>query len=118
MLVLDCGAHSTIPALTLLHVYTTGASRISHREVFLKERALVERITGKPILLRTLSPHGTLIAMNTDMELAQIQGFCDAFVSTNNPEHTGLDMATSEDAAERGVQLRCVHIKWYEIPNG
>jgi hypothetical protein len=65
--------------------------------MFNELQLLTEVLTGKPLWFKQLTPGGNLLAMNTDMEAAQVLGVAQPFLPANNPAHSGIPSTISAE---------------------
>ncbi|KAJ7717658.1 hypothetical protein B0H16DRAFT_1897881 [Mycena metata] len=76
--------------LTLGRIYTDGADRPHYKCLFDELQKVILRLTGKNFRFKRFSRGGNLVTMGVDMEAAQVQGACDSFLPTNEPEYSGI----------------------------
>ncbi|KAJ7301875.1 hypothetical protein DFH08DRAFT_992172 [Mycena albidolilacea] len=69
----------------------------------------VER--GKHLRFKRFTRGGNLITMGVDMEAAQVQGACDSFLPTNEPEFSGITTTDPDEFALYFVRACISHAK-------
>jgi hypothetical protein len=78
-------------------IYTNRADTDYYKCMLDELQWLTEVLTGKPLWFKRLTPGGNLLAMNTDMEVAQVLGVAQSFLPTNNPAHSGIPSTVSAE---------------------
>ncbi|KAJ6593017.1 hypothetical protein B0H19DRAFT_12002 [Mycena capillaripes] len=69
-------------------------------------------LTGKPVAFKRFVKGGNLLAMNSDMEGAQVLGAAHSFFKTNVPEYSGISSDTpAEEVAPEIIKLCTTHAK-------
>ncbi|KAJ7741845.1 hypothetical protein B0H16DRAFT_1861601 [Mycena metata] len=76
--------------LTLGRIYTDGADHPHYKCLFDELQKVISRLTGKNLRFKRFSRGGNLVTMGVDREAAQVQGACDSFLPTNEPEYSGI----------------------------
>ncbi|KAJ7022515.1 hypothetical protein C8F04DRAFT_1310756 [Mycena alexandri] len=75
-------------------------------------RSLKMDLTGEPVVLKRFVEGGNLLAMNSDMEGAQVLGATCSFMKTNNPDYSGISSDTlAEEVAPEITKLCTTHAK-------
>ncbi|KAJ7821042.1 hypothetical protein B0H13DRAFT_1520259, partial [Mycena leptocephala] len=75
-------------------------------------QAVKLQITGKPVAFKRFVEGGNLIALNSDMEAAQVLGAAKSFLKSNNPEYSGISNDTPpQRVAPEFVKLCTTHGK-------
>ncbi|KAJ7203392.1 hypothetical protein C8J57DRAFT_1101243 [Mycena rebaudengoi] len=87
-------------AATVVRAYINKASADFFELLFDEVQHVKLQVTGKPIPLKKFVPGGNLIAMNADMEAAQVIGACRSVMKHNDPAYSGVrnDAPVSEVA--------------------
>ncbi|KDR65997.1 hypothetical protein GALMADRAFT_131200 [Galerina marginata CBS 339.88] len=99
-------------ALTVARVYTNRADTVTYKMIFDELQGVVLQLTGKPLLLKALSRGGTLLSIGVDLELAQALGAGQSFLSSNEPEYSGIPATASHvEIIPYFVRACLVHIK-------
>lgn len=69
-------------------------------------------LTGKPVAFKRFMKGGNLLAMNSDMEAAQVLGAARSFLKSNDPEYSKLTNDTpAEQVAPEFIKLCVTHAK-------
>ncbi|KAJ7702554.1 hypothetical protein B0H14DRAFT_2291350, partial [Mycena olivaceomarginata] len=97
--------------LTVGRVYTKGADRPHYKTLFDELQKVIFRLTGKHLRFKRFTPGGNLITMGVDMEAAQVQGASDSFLSTNEPEYSGITTNDPDEFALYFVRACISHAK-------
>lgn len=100
-------------AVSIGHVYTNRADRAQYKALFDEFQRLTKVITGWRLLFMQFSQGGNLLSLNVDLEIAQVQGFGDSFLSTNEPEYSGIMTTDPEVLVQYVVRACYTHVKWY-----
>ncbi|KAF7324986.1 hypothetical protein MKEN_00541000 [Mycena kentingensis (nom. inval.)] len=80
--------------------------------LFDEMRAVKIDLTKKPLAFRRLTDGGNLIAMNSDLESAQVIGAAASFLKTNDPAKTGIPATiTPQQFAPQIIKLCHAHAK-------
>ncbi|KAJ7731028.1 hypothetical protein B0H16DRAFT_1427586 [Mycena metata] len=99
-------------AVTIARGYVNGASAKFYERLFDEFQAVKLEITGKPIAFKRFVEGGNLIAMNSDMEAAQVLGGARSLFKSNNPEYSNLSNDTpAEEVAPEMIKLCTTHGK-------
>ena len=98
-------------AVTIGRVYSNRADRPQYKMIFDELQVLTRVLTGKPILLKCLSPGGTLLSIGVDMELAQVLGAGDSFISTNIPAYSKITTLDPAEIVKYFIRLCYTHAK-------
>ncbi|TFY74780.1 hypothetical protein EWM64_g9232 [Hericium alpestre] len=97
--------------VTIGRVYTNRADRAHYKALFDKVQEVILDLTGRPLRFKRLSRGGTLLSMNVDMEAAQVLGAGDSFLSTNEPDYSGITTREPEELVQYFVKLCYAHVK-------
>ncbi|KAJ7204524.1 hypothetical protein C8J57DRAFT_1735048 [Mycena rebaudengoi] len=82
--------------------------------IFLKslERAVKMELTGTPVAFKRFVPGGNLLAINSDMEGAQVLGAARSFPKSNDADYCKIsDDTPAEDVAPEFIKLCTTHAK-------
>ena len=60
---------------------------MQYKALFDEFQRLTHLITNQRLLFKRFSRGGNLLSLNVDLELAQVQGFGDSFLTMNEPEY-------------------------------
>ncbi|KAJ7719564.1 hypothetical protein B0H16DRAFT_1795091, partial [Mycena metata] len=101
--------------LTLGRIYTDGADRPHYKCLFDELQKVIFRLTGKNLRFKRFSRGGNLVTMGVDMEAAQVQGACDSFLPTNEPEYSGIITTEPDEFALFFVRTCISHCKRYGV---
>ena len=71
-------------------IYTNHTDHGHYKAVFYEMQKVIELMTGKPLRFKQLSKGGTSLTLNVDLEAAQVLGFGDSFMCTNEPEYSNI----------------------------
>lgn len=99
--------------VTIGQAYTNRANREYYKLLFDETQASILAITKKPLRFKRLTQGGNLCAMLVDLESAQALGAGDSFLSTNEPEYSGIDIEDPEEIVQYFIKACHVHIKRY-----
>ncbi|KAJ7724761.1 hypothetical protein B0H16DRAFT_1698535 [Mycena metata] len=103
-------------AVTIARAYVNGASAQFYERLFDEFRAVKLELTAKPIAFKRLVKGGNIIAMNSDMEAAQVLGGARSLFKLNDPQHSGLsDQTPPEEFAPEVIKLCTTHAKRYTV---
>ena len=91
-------------------IYSNRSDRAQYKAIFDELQRLTHMLTGQKLRLKQLSKGGTLLSIGVDLELAQVLGAGDSFLSTNEPEFSGI---TTKEPHQEIVEI---HIRHYEPP--
>ena len=100
--------------VTIGRIYTDRKDRAHYKLLFDDFQKTVEAITGKPPHFKRLSKGGNLLVMNVDLEIAQVLGAGDSFLTTNEPEYSGIQTTDPEELIQYVLRLCYTHIKRYD----
>jgi hypothetical protein len=81
-----------------------------HHMMGCKTQIPIARLAGCPICFKRLMCGGNLLVMNVDLEDAQV-GVADSFLSTNEPEYSGILTEDPVVLAEYFTKACHTHIK-------
>ncbi|KAJ7752975.1 hypothetical protein B0H16DRAFT_1836147 [Mycena metata] len=99
-------------AVTIARAYVNGASAQFYERLFDEFRAVKLELTAKPIAFKRLIKGGNIIAMNSDMEAAQVLGGARSLFKSNDTQHSGLsDNTPAEEFAPEIIKLCTTHAK-------
>ncbi|KAJ7741807.1 hypothetical protein DFH07DRAFT_684473, partial [Mycena maculata] len=84
-------------AASLVRAYINRASADFFEMLFDELQRVKIMITGKPLGIQKFVPGGNLLAVNFDMEPAQVIGFCRSVLKHSNPEYSGIPKDTPPD---------------------
>ena len=99
------------PVVTIGRAYIDRADRGHYKLLFDEVQSAVEKLTGRPIRFKRLTRGGNLLAMNVDLEAAQVLGAADSFLSTNEPEYSGILTEDPVVLAEYFTKACHTHVK-------
>ncbi|KAJ7930147.1 hypothetical protein B0H13DRAFT_2309828 [Mycena leptocephala] len=72
---------------------------------------VIFKLTGKHLRFKRFTPGGNLITLGVDMEAAQVQGACDSFLPTNEPEYSGIATTDPDEFALYCIRACISHAK-------
>ncbi|KAJ7187096.1 hypothetical protein C8R46DRAFT_1274163 [Mycena filopes] len=99
-------------AVTIARAYVNSASADFFERLYDKFQAVKLKLTGKPLAFKRLVEGGNLLALNSDMEAAQVLGGTRSIMKTNNPAYSGISNDTpAEKVAPEFVKLCTTHAK-------
>ncbi|KAJ7475308.1 hypothetical protein B0H11DRAFT_1727892 [Mycena galericulata] len=101
--------------LTVGRVYTNGADRPHYKCLFDELQKIIYRLTGKHLRFKRFTRGGNLITMGVDMEAAQVQGACDSFLPTNEPEYSGITTTDPDELASYYIRACISHCKRHVV---
>ncbi|KAJ6592738.1 hypothetical protein B0H19DRAFT_1365112 [Mycena capillaripes] len=102
----------TDSAVTIARAYVNGASTEFYERLYDEFQSVKMDLTGKPVAFKRFVKGGNLLAMNSDMEGAQVLGAAHSFFKTNVPEYSGLSSDTpAEEVAPQIIKLCTTHAK-------
>jgi hypothetical protein len=105
--------YDLLTVLTVGRVYTDGADRPHYKCLFDELQKVILRLTGKHLRFKRFTRGGNLITMGVDMEAAQVQGACDSFLPSNDPEFSGIMTTDPDEFALYFVRACISHAKRY-----
>jgi len=97
--------------VTLLRVYLNKFDAPTYELMFDLVQKIVKELTGRSLAFKCLQPGGNLLAMNVDMEFAQVQGFGASILKTNDQDHSGIKTRNPDKIVQYIVKLCHVHAK-------
>ncbi|KAJ7174783.1 hypothetical protein C8R46DRAFT_1252853 [Mycena filopes] len=99
-------------AVTIARAYVNSASADFFERLYDEFQAVKLKLTGKPLAFKRLVEGGNLLALNSDMEAAQVLGGTRSIMKTNNPAYSGISNDTpAEKVAPEFVKLCTTHAK-------
>ncbi|KAJ7191167.1 hypothetical protein B0H12DRAFT_1172358, partial [Mycena haematopus] len=99
-------------AVTIARAYVNGASTQFYERLFDEFQSVKKELTGKPVPFKRFVEGGHILALNSDMESAQVLGAARSFFKTNIPEYSGLSNDTApEKVAPEFIKLCTTHAK-------
>ncbi|KAJ6503975.1 hypothetical protein C8R45DRAFT_575169 [Mycena sanguinolenta] len=99
-------------AVTIARAYVNGASTQFYECLFDEFQSVKTELTGKPVAFKRFVKGGNILAMNSDMESAQVLGAARSFFKTNVSEYSGLSYDTPpEKVAPEFIKLCTTHAK-------
>jgi hypothetical protein len=101
--------------VTIGRAYVDRADRAHYKLLFDEVQSIVQKLTGQPIRFKRLSQGGNILAMNVDLEAAQVLGAADSFLPTNEPEYSGITTNDPAVLAEYFIKACHTHCKRYVI---
>ena len=101
--------------VTIGCAYVDRADQAHYKLLFDEVQAIVQKLTGQPIRFKRLSQGGNILAMNVDLEAAQVLGTADSFLPTNEPEYSGITTNDPAVLAEYFIKACHTHCKRYVI---
>jgi hypothetical protein len=102
-------------AVTIGRVYTNHANRAHYKLLFDELQKVIVAVTGRSLRFRQFSQGGTLLALNVDMEAAQVLGAGDSFLPTNEPEYSGIETRDSAVLMTYVTRVCYTHVKRFAI---
>jgi hypothetical protein len=101
-----------ILAVTIACAYVNGASADFFERLYDAFQAVKLQVTGKPLAFKRFVKGGNIIAMNSDMEAAQVLGAARSVFKSNDPEYSGISVDTpGEEVAPEFIKLCMTHAK-------
>ena len=76
-------------------------------------RDITRDLTGKAVRFKCLTCGGNLLAMGTDMELAEILAAGDSFAVTNEPEYSHINTDDGEEIVKYFLRVCSTHTQRY-----
>ncbi|KAJ7225030.1 hypothetical protein C8J57DRAFT_1590778 [Mycena rebaudengoi] len=99
-------------AVTIARAYVNGASTDFYERLYDEFRAVKMELTGTPVAFKRFVPGGNLLAMNSDMEGAQVLGAARSFLKSNDADYSKIsDDTPAEDVAPEFIKLCTTHAK-------
>ncbi|KAJ6565951.1 hypothetical protein DFH09DRAFT_1472832 [Mycena vulgaris] len=99
-------------AVTIARAYINGASTDFYERLYDEFQSIKLETTGKPVAFKRFVPNGNIIAMNSDMEGAQVLGAARSFFKLNNPAYSALSNDTpAQQVAPEIIKLGETHAK-------
>ncbi|KAJ7469936.1 hypothetical protein B0H11DRAFT_2042902 [Mycena galericulata] len=99
-------------AVTIARAYVNGASAEFFERLYDEFQSVKLELTGKPVAFKRFVEGGNLLAMNSDMEAAQVLGAARSFLKTSDPDYSGISRDTpGEEVASEFVKLCVTHAK-------
>ncbi|KAL0565924.1 hypothetical protein V5O48_016093, partial [Marasmius crinis-equi] len=98
-------------AATILRVYMNKHDTASYTAMFDEVRNVVFRLTGHPLAMKRFEKEGTLLAVNVDMEVAQVKGIAASLYKTLDRLHSGIDAKSPDDLPPFFLKFCHVHGK-------
>lgn len=83
----------------MIRAYVNRASADFYEILFDELQRIKKLITGKFLGMKRFVPGGNLLAMNADMEAAQVIGAARSIMKTNDPEYSGIPNDTPPSVA-------------------
>lgn len=99
--------------VTIGRIYINRADRAHYKILFDEVQKAVQTLTGRPLRFKRLSEGGNLLALNVDLEAAQVLGAGDSFLPTNQPEYSGIDTDDPAVIVEYFIKACQTHVKRY-----
>ncbi|KAJ7734479.1 hypothetical protein B0H16DRAFT_1467605 [Mycena metata] len=90
-------------AVTIARAYVNGASIVFFERLYDEFRSLKVDLTGKPVAFKCFFAGGNLLALNSDMEAAQVLGATLSFMKANNPDYSGISRDTPAERSEEDL---------------
>ncbi|KAJ7830499.1 hypothetical protein B0H14DRAFT_3143490 [Mycena olivaceomarginata] len=104
---------AVLSAATVIRAYVNWATTDYYEILFDELQRIKLQITKKVLRFKRFVPGGNLLAMNVDMEAAQVLGAARSILKTNQPEYSGIPRDTSPaEAATYFVKLCYRHSKY------
>ncbi|KAJ7878223.1 hypothetical protein B0H13DRAFT_1892847 [Mycena leptocephala] len=98
--------------VTIARAYVNGASADFFERLYDAFQAVKLQVTGKPLAFKRFVKGGNIIAMNSDMEAAQVLGAARSVFKSNDPEYSGISVDTpGEEVAPEFIKLCTTHAK-------
>jgi len=94
-----------------MRIYLNKFDAASYKLMFDFTQELVQTLTERPLSFRRLRSGGNLLAMNVDMEIAQVQGFGASILQTNDAEYSKINTEDPAEIVQYLVKLCHVHVK-------
>ncbi|KAJ6505028.1 hypothetical protein C8R45DRAFT_971670 [Mycena sanguinolenta] len=99
-------------AVTIARAYVNGASTQFYERLFDEFQSVKKELTGKPVAFKRFIKGGNILALNSDMEGAQVLGAARSFLKTNVSEYSGISYDTPpEKVAPEFIKLCTTHAK-------
>ncbi|KAJ6456875.1 hypothetical protein C8R45DRAFT_1033722 [Mycena sanguinolenta] len=99
-------------AVTIARAYVNGASTQFYKRLFDEFQSVKKELTGKPVAFKRFIKGGNILALNSDMEGAQVLGAAHSFLKTNVSEYSGISYDTPpEKVAPEFIKLCTTHAK-------
>ncbi|KAF8966029.1 hypothetical protein BDZ97DRAFT_1917737 [Flammula alnicola] len=99
-------------AVTIARVYSNRSDTLQYKMVFDELQVVTLQVTGKRLLLKSLSREGTIITIGVDLELSQALGAGLSFLPTNEPDFSGIPSnVTAEELIEYFIRACITHVK-------
>ncbi|KAJ7742369.1 hypothetical protein DFH07DRAFT_1063777 [Mycena maculata] len=100
-------------AVTIARAYVNGASAEFFERLYDEFQSLKQELTGKPIGFKRFIKGGNILAMNSDMEAAQVLGATrSVFKKLNDPAYSQIPNDTpAEEVAPEMIKLCTTHAK-------
>lgn len=86
---------------------------MQYKALFDEFQRLTHLITNQRLLFKRFSRGGNLLSLNVDLELAQVQGFGDSFLTMNEPEYSEIRTTDPEILVQYVVRACYTHVKRY-----
>ncbi|KAJ6456874.1 hypothetical protein C8R45DRAFT_1184944 [Mycena sanguinolenta] len=103
-------------AVTIARAYVNGASTQFYKRLFDEFQSVKKELTGKPVAFKRFIKGGNILALNSDMEGAQVLGAAHSFLKTNVSEYSGISYDTPpEKVAPEFIKLCTTHAKRREF---
>jgi hypothetical protein len=99
--------------VTIGRAYVDHADCAHYKLLFDKVQFIVQKLMGRRIQFKQLSPGGNILAINVDLEAAQVLGAVDSFLPTNEPEYSGITTNDPAVLVEYFIKAYHTHIKRY-----
>ncbi|KAJ7085596.1 hypothetical protein C8R44DRAFT_893883 [Mycena epipterygia] len=81
-------------------------------DALIKNKSVKLQLTGKPVAFKCFVAGGNILAMNSDMEAAQVLGAARSFLKMNDPKYSQLSNDTpGEQVAPEIIKLCTTHAK-------
>ncbi|KAF8146181.1 hypothetical protein K438DRAFT_1781221 [Mycena galopus ATCC 62051] len=90
-------------ALTAIRAYTNRSMTDFYELMFDELQRIKKVITSKVFGMKRFVPGGNLLAMNADMEAAQVLGVARSIMKTNDPEYSGILNDTPASVAATAI---------------
>jgi hypothetical protein len=100
--------------VTIGHIYINSASHAFYKYLFDEVQKAVLSLTGRPMCFKRLSPGGNLLALNVDLEEAQVLAAGHSFLPTNDLEYSRINTEDPAVLVEYFVKACHTHVKRYE----
>lgn len=100
-----------IKVVTIGQVYINAADCTHYKLLFDEVQKAVQSFMSCPPRFKRLSPDGNILALNVDLEAAQVLRAGNSFMPTNVPEYSGIDTEDPAELVEYFTKACHTHVK-------